>query len=923
MRPLFSIFFLFIFFWVHSQELPPLEKFTPSDYNADNQNWMISQASNKFIYVANNKGLIEYNGAVWNFYPSPNNSVLRAVNVIGDKIYTGCYEELGYWERNKFGTLDYTSLVDKLIDDSLKGNQVWNIVNYKEWVLFQTAHGIYFYNSVSGAFKSIASKNIIYKVFTVGNRVYYHVDKEGIYIVVNGEPELIVDDSIVLKDRVINMFEHQGDLLVLTRNSGFFKFSNDEIQPWSIPVNDKLKSLNIFKGIVLSDNSFMLGTISNGVYHINTDGTFDYNINQQKGLANNTVLSLFEDIDKNVWTGLDNGINCINAASFIKTNIDYKGVLGTVYTTAVYKDQLYIGTNQGLFYRPYKFDKDEFIFVEGSSGQVWSLYNDNDENLLCGHHLGTFEIKNGIARNISPILGAWDFRKIPNHDDLLLQGNYDGLHILEKIGKNWTYKNKILGFSNSSRFFEIDENYKVWVNHEYKGVFSFSLDASFTKATNIKSHSELDLGQTSGLILYNNAIYYNSSNGIFKYDKAKKRFSKDSILNQLLDSTDYISGKMSVDKDGKLWMFSKKNISYISNDHLSNTKQITNISMPLSLRKGVQGFENINKVKDNNYFLGTNNGYLRLDLSKNKKLNDHNIYLNEITVIDRDDNSVRLDINEAKEFNHNYGVLQFNYSVPNFDKYTEVRFQYKLDGLNDRWSKWSTNSNIQFENLSFGGYQLIVRSKIGNKLSANRIIYNFEIARPWYISNLALALYIIFLLFLSFLVHKAYKYYFKRILAHEQVKSEKTIIQVQNEKLNQEIESKNRELAISTMSIIKKNEVLGKIKKEIKNNLKKEDVQSAIALIDENINNKKDWKFFKQAFNNADKDFLNKIKIAHPELTPNDLKFCAYLRLNLSSKEIAPLLNISTKSVETKRYRLRKRLQLDHDDSLVNYILKF
>lgn len=149
MRPLFSIFFLFIFFWIHSQELPPLEKFTPSDYNADNQNWMISQASNKFIYVANNKGLLEYNGTVWNFYPSPNNSVLRAVNVIGDKIYTGCYEELGYWERNKFATLDYTSLVNKLNDDSLKGNQVWNIVNYKEWVLFQTAHGIYFYNSVA------------------------------------------------------------------------------------------------------------------------------------------------------------------------------------------------------------------------------------------------------------------------------------------------------------------------------------------------------------------------------------------------------------------------------------------------------------------------------------------------------------------------------------------------------------------------------------------------------------------------------------------------------------------------------------------------------------------------------------------------------------------------------------------------------
>ena len=67
---------------------------------------------------------------------------------------------------------------------------------------------------------------------------------------------------------------------------------------------------------------------------------------------------------------------------------------------------------------------------------------------------------------------------------------------------------------------------------------------------------------------------------------------------------------------------------------------------------------------------------------------------------------------------------------------------------------------------------------------------------------------------------------------------------------------------------------------------------------------------FKEAFNNADKDFIKKLKSIHPNLTPNDLRLCAYLRLNLSSKEIAPLLNISPRSVEVKRYRLRKKMEL-------------
>tara|TARA_R110002049_G_scaffold188116_2_gene356379 strand:+ start:733 stop:1326 length:594 start_codon:yes stop_codon:yes gene_type:complete len=197
------------------------------------------------------------------------------------------------------------------------------------------------------------------------------------------------------------------------------------------------------------------------------------------------------------------------------------------------------------------------------------------------------------------------------------------------------------------------------------------------------------------------------------------------------------------------------------------------------------------------------------------------------------------------------------------------------------------------------------------------------VSRPWYLSNIALALYVLALIGIGFLVNKIYKFYYDRILKHEQIKNERALIQIKNEKLNQDIEGKNRELAISTMSIIKKNELLRKIKKELKSTKNKEDIASAISLIDVNLNNNQDWKFFKEAFNNADKDFMDKIKAEHPELTPNDLKFCAYLRLNLSSKEMAPLLNISIKSVETKRYRLRKRLQLNHDDSLVNYILKF
>lgn len=78
---------------------------------------------------------------------------------------------------------------------------------------------------------------------------------------------------------------------------------------------------------------------------------------------------------------------------------------------------------------------------------------------------------------------------------------------------------------------------------------------------------------------------------------------------------------------------------------------------------------------------------------------------------------------------------------------------------------------------------------------------------------------------------------------------------------------------------------------------------------------------FKDAFEMADGQFFKNLKEKHENLSPNDLKLCAYLRLNLSSKEVSQLINISPKSVEVKRYRLRKKLGLDNNENLANYII--
>lgn len=190
------------------------------------------------------------------------------------------------------------------------------------------------------------------------------------------------------------------------------------------------------------------------------------------------------------------------------------------------------------------------------------------------------------------------------------------------------------------------------------------------------------------------------------------------------------------------------------------------------------------------------------------------------------------------------------------------------------------------------------------------------------------------LLIMIHFINKAYQNYYQKqreklieennmLLEIKELELEQQFMKLENEQLAHDVDEKNRELAVSNMSLNSKNELLAFIKDDLKNTSTTDNpkIKSVIRTINKNITEDDSWNVFKAAFDNADKDFLKKVKLQHPLLTPNDLRLCAYLRLNLSSKEVAPLLNISVRSVEIKRYRLRKKMDLPHEQGLVEYIL--
>ncbi len=915
-----------------AQDLPPIVKYNSSIYNAGNQNWMISQDENHFVYFANNEGLLEFNGSNWSLYKSPNETIIRSVKVIGNNIFTGSYMEFGFWARQNDGKLKYTSLSQRINSKILVDEQFWNILNYDQWVIFQSLNRIYIYDIKKNTFKIITPQKNILKSFKTSNSIYYQTVNYELFEIENGTSKLVLNNSFLKNNKIVNVFSIDEGLLIHTQFNGFYKLSNGNFFKFNTEADSEIAISSIYSSQILSDGSYAIGTVSNGIFILTKEGKVKYHITQNKGISNNTVLSILEDSDKNLWIGLDNGINCINLQSPIRSFLDETGILGTVYASILFKNKLYVGTNQGLFYKEY-LKSNQFQFIKGTKGQVWSLFV-HDQTLFCCHDSGTFIIDEGNSNLIFSQSGTWKIETAPNNNSVLIQGNYYGLSVLGKINNQWTFKNKISGFDYSSRYFEITKSNEVYVSHEYKGIFRFQLDTHYKKGTNLFTFSNPKKGKNAALSKFNNIIYYASKDGVFELNQKAKQFNKSKSLSSIFDNGEYTSGKLILDSSNKLWLFSKSYINYFTLNKLSSDLKKNVISIPSSLTNSMLGYENISQLSNSLYLIGTTDGYYTINLNdlvfSNKNVSISNISINKLN-----ENLISCSITETGKFKYDENNISFNYTVPNYNKYINAEYQFLLDGFQDEWSEWSSKSTINFKNLSPGDYAFKVRAKVANSQPENTVVYSFSILKPWYLTNFALIIYFLLICILAYFINKSYhEFYYKQnqklieennlLLEIKELENEQQLMRLRNEQLSLDVDTKNKELAVSTMSLIKKDELLSLIKDDLKktsDEASSRSIKSVITTITKNISDDNTWTVFKDAFDTADKDFLKKVKQTHSSLTPNDLRLCAYLRLNLSSKEIAPLLNISVRSLEIKRYRLRKKMDLPHEKGLVEYIL--
>jgi ligand-binding sensor domain-containing protein/DNA-binding CsgD family transcriptional regulator len=955
LKKIISILILFCYFTGFGQikniGTPNIIKYPKSVYKAGTQNWGITQDENGFMYFANNEGVLIFNGLEWQrveVVPAkPIRSIFRDSK---NNIYIGFLNDFGVLQQNEKGLLSFKSLRPLLPDEIGDFNDIWKIHEIPEGIVFQTFE--YFFLLSDDQIKVVEPEQRFYFSFNVNGRLLLHEPNIGVSEYINGALRKVsgLDE---LKDREIwEMLSIRDDyLLICTRGHGIFKLANGKLEKWETPVNSMVEEYKLYSAINIEGNYFAFGTILNGLFISDFDGNIVQHINNTKGLQNNTVLSLYADINGNLWAGLDIGIDFIELNSPITYLIDSKE-MGTGYCACVHDNKLYLGTNQGLFVKPFNeflFTDDEFVMVENTAGQVWSL-DVFDDQLICGHHSGTFLVRETEATQISKEEGGWKYIALKNHPDLLLGGHYDGLVLLKNGLDGWMFHKKIKGFYESCRFLEQSDDSDIWVSHGASGIFRINLANSYDSVLSYTLyHSGNGLPSDENNIVFSlfDEIIVSTIDGIYQFDKTTDDFKKSDKFVHIFDFDGRINA-LETDKWDNLWYISGNELGVM---RLNEENKYTKISLPFAQLDGkfVNGFEFIYPFNNKHVIIGIDNGFAHYSSNYTKLYNQpFKAFITsvELPYIDSVINFYNVSKNQRNyKFPFNKNHIKFYFTSPFYENPQNLKFSYFLEGFSDEWSDWSPNNFNELTNLPDGNYRFIVKSKNLYGIESEISHFDFTITPPWYRSLIATFIYIVTLGFLIFIAIKVLQTRIKKSKTEEKLRylrelkkkdeqyehqaglSEREINKLRNDKLRTEMIHRDKELANQTMNIVQKNKFILKIKEElaqINKSTQNPEVKIKLDLLgqklDREIDNKQQYKVFETYFEEAHEEFFSRIKEKHPQLSPRELHLCAYLRMNLSTKEIATLLNISVRGVEISRYRLRKKLELSPRENLSIYI---
>ena len=929
------------------QGQPFVTNYSALDYRAGIQNFDIVQDDMGRVFVANNLGLLEFDGKNWTRYGLNNTKVRSAFVGDQDRIYVGSQGDFGFLHPDELGQLTYVSLADSLPEEVRGFDETWKIFGVGERIYFCTFNRIYAYDGLG--LKVIDTKKRLDIPFQLGERLYTQILGEGLVEVTDATLSPIPGGDFYKDKRVSNILPYDKDKwLVSTFSQGLFLYDGRSSVPFVMKGDFWRNEFLINYSLRLNKGNIALATQNAGLFVIDREGNLLTHLDKEAGLMDLTINYVFEDKQEGLWLSMNNGIARVDLFSPFSLIDDRMGLEGSGYTAVKVGAKVYLGTNNGLFL----WEGGRIVKLPGTEGQVYSVQLIQGE-VIMNHHRGTFSIVGNRAVPLSSNQGAWIIKAHPKNPDFYIQGTYTGLSLYQKRNGKLDFIQEIKQFSESARVMEF-EGTTLWVAHGYKGVYKVTLSADLKTVVSSKLYTSAQGFPTNDLInvfRIGDRLIFTANGGVFEFDPQNDRFVSVDEINELFGYGPVIAD-LETDALG--------NVYFIEQSRLGILKQEKNRKMSLHYspfnkvkRLWNDDLANVMVLDEQHILIGAKQGFIHYQPNEDQAEEDQPlVFFREIRNRGLADKLLFSGHGSMKDSIHEFSYAQnsfsFDFGSAHFESESELQFQYRLLNFEEEWSDWSSDSRKEYTNLREGDYVFQVRTKSIFDTVSEPIDYAFTIQPPFYRSIFA---YLVYGILLGSFLYFGFKWLDKRYQKQTQEleqenyqalrkkddviesltqRSEEEIIQLKNAQLQTEIEFKNQELTSSAMNLIQKNKLLTTIKNSLKTlNAAPLDSETSTELnrlvrsIDKDLEGNEHWSAFADSFDQVHGKFITRLKESFPELTPQEVKFSAYIRMNLNTKEIANLLGISVRGVEIGRYRVRKKLGLSRQDNLTNFLLRF
>lgn len=873
---------------VPEKGVPLLQNFAPSQYQHKGKIWDIGSAPNGIVYMAADKGLLEFDGKTWNSFTG-SDGFTRSLLVENDTtIYTGSDLDFGVWKRNRYRVFEYTSLYPFRDDIAGVNEEFWDVFKLNDNVLFVSSQNIYIYKNQH--FTKISAPTKFTGSFSVNDTLYFADEKTGLYRMDGLSLKQVFNFPAGAEFEIAGIYRHPQGIVLVTRNSGLVLFSSGKLSFLNNAVSQHLKTAKVFSFTPVGEQYLAFGTIMKGLFITDLNGKIIHQINRNKGLPNNTILSLHYSPSGKLWMGMDYGVTAIDLHRKFTTFYDFRGDFGSGSAALIYNDNFYLGTNQGLYQSAWDdlnndSEYNRFQLVPGSEGQVWCL-EEIDNSVLLGHDKGLFILNGKTIQKISDEPGVWT---IVPYKDYLLTGNYNGISIFRKAGNTWIFLKKMELILGSCNQLIVEKDNILWVNIPNFGVIRAVLDN--------------DLYPSERLILKD------------KEFEGADPFLKKSDSGILL-ATDRFQ-----------YVFSKAERKFVNKVNAGNQPEIEGL---------IKGPHRSTVIHQDYAFFPVYNGFSLKYLKSGNEPAGHvnTLCVRKIEASGRNHDRTNFYPGASIPFRQN--SLKVECIVPNLDN---VLYQYRLDE-SGKWSPWDSNNTFELFNLKRGKHTLFVRASVNNEM-LQILEIPFRIEAPWFLSWLAFLIYFVTAVLLIYglltLQKLSLKKHRKQHLIKEQrslreqaekhrqevMALEQEMLKAEYSKLKQQLKAKTVELACKAKVDDEKNRMLISLKEKFER-VQKEPALAQMTfkeinrILDSFLN--KEVNTFEIQIDELHQEFYKKLKDRYPGLSNNDLRLCAYLKIGLNSREIADILNILPSSAFISRSRLRKKLNIGADEDLYGFL---